>query len=168
VSSRTLLKGQQILILFLTATLSTTGLIYQVKPNSEPPRRAGRIIAMASAVEYQTLEKEVGQSIQFKVKVKNTGNVETTYLIFAKRREDGTEEWESDGFADVRLSPGHYEALVVGSVECMEEMAGKYFDVKFLLYDYETETLLDEKEIDRAWHVKETIVTGTIISYWIE
>jgi len=100
---------------------------------------------MASAVEYQTLEKEVGQSIQFKAKVKNTGNVETTYLIFAKWREDGTEEWESDGFADVRLSPGHYETLVVGSVECMEEMAGKYFDVKFLLYDYETETLLDEK-----------------------
>lgn len=45
---------------------------------------------------------------------------------------------------------------------------GKYFDVKFILYDYETEGLLDQKEIDKAWHVKETIVTGTITGFWIE
>jgi hypothetical protein len=47
-------------------------------------------------------------------------------------------------------------------------MAGKYFDVKFILYEAETETALDEKEIDRAWYVKEIVVLGSIDVFWIE
>jgi hypothetical protein len=119
-------------------------------------------------MEIQTLEKEIDQCVQFKAKVKNTGNMETTYIIVAKWREHGSEEWESDGIADVRLSPGQAEILVVGSTECTDTMTGRYFDVKFILYDHETETMLDEKVIESAWHVNEILVTGSIINFWIE
>lgn len=68
----------------------------------------------------------------------------------------------------MRLAPWQIETLVIGGVECMENMVGKYFDVKFIIYDAETERVLDEKEIDRAWFVKEIVVLGTIYGCWIE
>jgi hypothetical protein len=60
------------------------------------------------------------------------------------------------------------ETMIIGGIECTESMAGKYFDVKFILYEAETETALDEKEIDRAWYVKEIVVLGSIDGFWIE
>ena len=48
------------------------------------------------------------------------------------------------------------------------EHGGKYFDVKFILYDAETKRVLDEIEIDRAWFVKEIVVLGTIYGCGIE
>jgi hypothetical protein len=75
----------------------------------------------------------------FKAKIKNTGNKETTYAIVGKRREGDTEEWESGGKKDLRLAPEHMETMIIGGIECTESMAGKYFDVKFILYEAETE-----------------------------
>ena len=68
----------------------------------------------------------------------------------------------------MRLAPWQIETLVIGGVEFMENMVGKYFDVKFILYDAETERVLVEKEIDRAWFVKEIVVLGIIYGCWIE
>lgn len=67
---------------------------------------SGQIILPASAMEPQTLEKEVGQTIHFKACVKNIGNVEATYVIVVEWRVDGAEAWESGGNADVRLLHG--------------------------------------------------------------
>ncbi|MCW3991359.1 MAG: hypothetical protein NWE79_01510 [Candidatus Bathyarchaeota archaeon] len=150
------------------SAVSMTALSLQGSLFSEGSGNSGQIISLASAMEAQTLVKEVGQSVHFKATVENNGNVETAFLIVAKWREDGTEGWESGGLTDVRLNPWESETLVVGYVECTETMMGKHFDVKFILYDHETETILDEKEIDRAWYVKETVVDGTITGFWIE
>ena len=103
-----------------------------------------------------------------RLKLKTPGTWRRHNIIVAKWREDGTEAWESGGLEDVRLAPMQIETLVLGGVECTESMAGKYFDVKFVLYDTETESVLDEKEIDRAWFVKEIVVLGTIYGCWIE
>jgi hypothetical protein len=168
VSTRKLPAAHQILAIMLLAVFSITGLSYRGAPISEDSAATGQIILQASATEPQTLEKEVGQIVHFKACVKNTGNVEATYIIIAQWRVDGADTWESGGIADISLLPGHYETLYVGGVECTEAMMGEYFDVKFILYDHETENLLDQKEIDKAWHVKETIVTGAITSFWIE
>ena len=46
-------------------------------------------------------------------------------------------------------------------------MAGKYFDVQFMLYEHETELLLDTLTMESAWYVKEPIVAGAIIDSWV-
>lgn len=168
-SSKTIPRAYELLAVLLMVTVSVTGLAFQGTHRSGEPGISGQFIPMASAMEeIQTLEKEVGQMVHFKAKIKNTGNMETTYVIHAKWREDGTEEWESCGLEDLRLAPSQIETTVLGGLECTHEMVRKYFDVKFILYDAETEMILDEKEIDRAWFVKEIVVLGTIHGYWIE
>lgn len=158
----------KILVILLISAVSMGALNLQGTLRYEGPRVSGQIIPLASAMEAQALEKDVGQGVCFKAKVKNSGNVDTTYLIVVHWREDGADAWESGGLADATLSPGEYETLAVGCVECTEAMMGRHFDVRFALYEHGTETLLDEKEIDRAWHVKETMVDGSIIDFWIE
>ncbi len=167
-SAKSIRAAHQILAMLLLATVSMTGLLYKGALYTGESGVSGQIILPASAMEPQTLEKEVGQTVHFKASVKNTGNVETTYVLAVHWRADGTEEWESGGVSDVRLAPWHSETLVLGGIICTESMMGKYFDVKLVLLEYETERVLDQKEIDKAWHVKETIITGTIIGFWIE
>lgn len=129
---------------------------------------SGRIVPMVYATELETQEKDVGDYVHFKVKVKNTGNVEATFLVHIYWSEGGLGEWEADGLEDVRLGPGEYETLVVGSVECTEAMMGRFFDVKFVLYDAEADAVLDEKINERAWYVSEVIVSGSIVGFWVE
>ncbi len=167
-STRNLPAAHQVLAIMLMAVVSITGLVYQGAPQTGESAVSGQIILPASAMEPQTLEKEVSQTVHFKASVKNTGNIETVYIIVAEWREDGVEAWTSAGIADVSLLPGHYETLNIGGIECTEAMMGKYFDVRFTLYDYPEERLLDQKEIDKAWHVKETVITGAITGFWIE
>jgi len=130
----------------------------------------GEIVAPVWATEAGPLEKSVGECVSFKAKVKNTGSVNATYIIVAKWKEHGTEEWETVGIEDgITLSPGQYsEVFILGHVECTEAMNGKYFDAKFILYDAETETLLDEKYIPEAWLVRSVLVQGLIAGYWLE
>jgi hypothetical protein len=129
---------------------------------------SGMIVASAWAT-TEALEKDVGQEVCFKAKIQNTGDVNATYLIVAKWCEDGESSWETAGQADVTLAPGEYsEVLIVGSLNCVEEMKGKHFDVKFILYDHETETLLDQEELDKAFYVRTTIINGAIHECWIE
>ena len=168
-TSKTVTRAYELLAILLMVTVSVAGLTFQGITQPEDSETSGQFVPMASAMEEpQILEKEVGQMVHFKAKIKNTGNRETTYVIVVKWREDGTEEWESGGLEDMRLAPEHMETMIIGGVECCEWMAGKYFDVKFILYDAETETALDEKEIDRAWYVKEIVVLGSIYGFWIE
>ena len=167
-SNRALPTVTPILAVVSMIAISMTVLNYQALLYSGEQGISGRFITPAWAMESETLEKEVGQSVHFKAEVINTGDVETTYLIVAKWSEDGTEEWETAGLADVRLSPGQSETLVIGGFECTEWMMNKYFDVKFILYECEAETVLDEKVIDKAWHVKEIVVSGTLTGFWIE
>ncbi len=130
----------------------------------------GEIVTPVWAMEPGPLEKNAGQYVSFKAKVKNTGGVNATYVIVAKWREHGTEEWETVGIEDgITLSPGQYsEVFILGNVECTEAMGGKYFDAKFILYDAETETLLDEKYIPEAWLVRSVSIQGMIAGYWLE
>jgi len=130
----------------------------------------GEIVTPAWAMEPQILEKDAGQCVSFSAKVKNTGEVNATYVIVAKWKEHGTEEWETVGVEDgIHLSPGQYsEIFILGYVECTEGMRGKYFDAKFILYDAETETMLDEKYVPEAWLVRSMVVQGAIAGYWLE
>ena len=157
-----------VLAMLLMLTFSVAGVVFRGLPNSAESGVSGQIIPMAQATGEQPLEKEVGQNVHFKAKVKNNGQVEATYVVVAYWREDGTEEWVSGGIADARLAPEQSETLVIGWIECTETMVGKYFDVKFVLYDAETERVLDEKVIEWAWLVKEKAVQGIIAGYWIE
>lgn len=167
-STRTGPRFHEILAILLMISISMTGLALQGPVYSDSPSSSGQIIPMAAAMETGPLEKEVGQSVHFKVKIQNNGQLETTYIIVTKWRLHGTEEWESCGFEDLRLLSGQLETMIVGYVECTEWMVEKYFDVKFLLYEAETERLLDEKYVDKAWYVKEVTILGTIAGYWIE
>lgn len=117
------------------------------------------------AIESQTVEKETGELVQFVAEVKNTGNVETTYIVIAKWRENGTEEWEIVGLKSMRLDPEQSETLVIGPVECTRAMIGKCFDTRFVLSS--RETILDEKETEKAWCVKE-VISGALTGFQIE
>lgn len=167
-AARTLSLTPKVLAIVLLASVSMSGLAFQGFRSSEEGGASGRLVPMVYATELQTQEKDVGDYVHFKVKVKNTGNVEATFVVCVYWSEDGLGEWEPDGLEDVRLGSDHSETLVVGSVECTEAMMGKFFDVKFVLYDAETETVLDEKIIEKAWYVSEVIVTGSIVSFWVE
>lgn len=168
-SSKTVLRTYEILAILLMLAISVTGLTFQGIDPLGDSGKSGQIVPMASATEgAHTLEKEVGQTVHFKAQIKNTGNQDTTYFIVVKWCVDGTEEWESGGLEDIRLAPWEMETMLIGSLECSEWMAGKYFDVKFILYDAETERALDEKVIDKAWFVKEIVILGLIDGFWIE
>ena len=130
------------------------------------PKNKGELLPMANAME-DNLVKEVGDLVSFRVKIKNTGNQGTGYIISVLWREHGTGEWETACIEDIWLEPEQYEHIEVGSIECVEWMAGKYFDVQFMLYDHETELLLDSAMLESAWYVKEPIVAGAIIDSWV-
>jgi hypothetical protein len=120
-------------------------------------------------VETQTVEKEVGHYVHINARIKNTGEGETSYLIIAKISEDGIGEWEQAGLADVHLSPGaESDILLVGKVKCGEAMIGKYYDLKVLVYRCETESILDEKEIDKAWYVTADTASGAVTDLWVD
>ena len=169
-SNRALPTVTPILAVVSMIAISMTALNYQALLHSGESGVSGSFVTPVWAMESETLEKEVHQTVQFKAQVKNTGDVETTYLVVVKYREHGTEEWETGGLADVRLGPGQLETLHIGPIECTEWMMNKHFDVKFILYgcEGEEETVLDEKAIELAWYVKETIVSGTLTSFWVE
>jgi len=128
--------------------------------------KQGSLVPMASATE-EGLTKEVGGVVNFKVKVKNTGNTETGYIVIVKWSLTGEGEWETACVEDVWLEPDQYEHLELGCLEITEDMAGNYYDVKFLLYEYETEQLLDEETLESAWYVEEHIVAGTFVDAWV-
>ena len=130
------------------------------------PKNKGELLPMANAME-DNLVKEVGDLVSFRVKIKNTGNQGTGYIITVLWREHGTGEWETACIEDIWLEPEQYEHIEVGSIECAEWMSGKYFDVQFMLYEHETELLLDTLTLESAWYVKEPIVAGAIIDSWV-
>jgi len=157
---------QAILPIVAVLTVTSTVLSFQGLQNVG---KSGMLVSTVWAIETTTIEKEVGQSVYFKAKIKNTGTVETTYIVVAEHREHGTEEWETVGHAEATLSPGTYsEILVLGYVSCTEAMIGKYYDARFRLFDAETEEPLDQKVIPEAWHVQASLASGNIVECWIE
>ena len=130
------------------------------------PKNKGELLPMANAME-DNLVKEVGDLVSFRVKIKNTGNQGTGYIVNVLWREHGTGEWKTACIEDIWLEPEQYEHIEVGSIECAEWMAGKYFDVQFMLYEHETELLLDTLTMESAWYVKEPIIAGAIIDSWV-
>jgi hypothetical protein len=91
----------------------------------------------------------------------------TAYIVTVDWTEHGTNDWERACTEDILLEPEQYEHLEVGLLECTEEMSGKYYDVKLLLFEQDSQQLLDSVEIENAWYVSETIVSGSIIGHWI-
>ncbi len=129
-------------------------------------RGNGQFMPLAYAT-GDDLVKEVGDLVSFKAKIKNTGNLGSGYIVVVLWSEHDSGEWETACVEDIWLEPGQYEHLEVGSIECSEAMAGKYFDVKFMLYQHESEELLDSALIESAWYVTEPIIAGSIIESWV-
>jgi len=154
--------------ILLMVSISLTGVLSTGVPVFRKAGVSGEFIPMASAMETETLVKHVGEYVHFGVKVKNTGEVEAGYIVVVKWREHGTEEWETGGIEDAWLDPGQYVELTLGYVECAEWMVGSYFDVKFTLYQTETDRTLDVKEVPEAWFVEEHEITGSLYTIWIE
>jgi len=146
-----------LLAITMSVTLGETILVNQNR---------GAVIPMARALEEE-LVKEVGDLVSFRVKVQNTGNKGTGYLVYVMVCEHGTGEWDNVGLEDIWLESDQYEHLELGNMEVSEWMVGKYFDVQFLLYDHETEILLDSVVIESAWYVPEPIIAGSIIGQWV-
>ena len=166
-TTKILPSGYEMLTVLMVLSVAVSGLAINGTLFVENDATNGQIIPLASASEPETLEKEVGQTVHFKVKVKNTGTVEAVYIVVAMWREHGTEEWEPNCIEDVWLSPSDYELIMLDGILCTEEMVDKYFDVKFVLYDSE-ENVLDDKTIENAWYVKEKVIQGVIYEFWIE
>lgn len=157
---------QAILPILAALMVTSTVLSYQGLLSTG---KSGALVSSVWAMEFAPVEKEVGQSVCFKAKVKNTGTVEATYIIAAEFKEHGTEEWQTVGHGDATLIPGEYsEVFILGYVSCTEAMVGKYYDVRFVLYDAETEEPLDQKLIPEAWCVQASLALGTIAECWIE
>jgi hypothetical protein len=146
---------------------SVSGLVVQGFPASDV-EVAGSILSTAWATVPSTLEKDVEDCVLCKATIKNTGNLETTYCIVAKWSEHGLDEWETVGLADVCLGPGQSETVSIGSIECVEWMMGKYFDVKFILYECDADPVLDDDVIAEAFYVNEVLVDGSFTGCWVE
>lgn len=157
-----------VLAIMLMFTITVTGLSYKINPAVDVAGVEGQFMAAASGTEPDTLHKEVGQYVQVKARVKNIGGVSATYLIIAKYRAEGTDDWIQCGLEDLSLEPETYETMLIGTVLCNEEMAGMYFDLLLVLYDAGTERVLDEKVMERAWYVNENVPEGTIYDLWVE
>jgi hypothetical protein len=134
-TTKILPSGYEMLTVLILLSVTVSGLAFNGTLFVNKDSADGQIIPLASASEPVTLEKEVGQTVHFKVKVKNTGNMEAVYIIVTMWREHGTEEWEPHGIEDIWLSSDEYELILLDGILCTENMADKYFDVKFILYD---------------------------------
>ena len=121
---------------------------------------------MAQAIE-EGLVKEVDDLVSFQVKIKNTGNMGTGYVVYVLISEHDIDEWDEVALGDIWLEPEQQEHLELGNVEVSKWMVGVDFDVQFLLYDLETEKLLDSVTIESAWYVPELVVAGSIIGQWV-
>ena len=130
------------------------------------PMRSGSLVPVAYATETQ-LTKRPGETVNFKVKVMNTGTEATGYIVVAKYAEHDTGAWETAAEADTTLEPGAYIHLELGGLEVTGEMAGKHYDALFLLLDAESEETLDQATLEDAWYVEEPIVAGSIIAKWV-
>lgn len=168
-SAKILPRATEALAIVMIAMVgfTVTPMVFQGALLRIEPETSGEIVPMALA-EYTTVEKEVGDIVVINVKVKNTGNVVATYVVRVWWCEDGTDDWEPCGIEDKTLLPGAHDIFEVGEVECTEEMMGKYFDVKIVLYEAGTENALDDDVLDKAWYVNEVIILGTIVEFWIE
>ena len=161
------LSGLRTLLIVLAVVATTVSLLNIPGLIFERSGTSGEIVSEAWAM-TEVLEKDVGETVCFKAKIKNTGNVNTTYLILAKWCEDETSSWETVGHVEVTLAPGEISEILVGNVDCTEPMKGKYFDAKFILYDKETENVLDQKELNKGFYVKSAVITGSIYGFWLE
>jgi hypothetical protein len=157
-----------ILAIALMFTITVTGLTIKVNPALQTAGVEGQFMAAASGMETDTVHKEVGEYVHVKARVKNIGSVSATYLIIAKYRAEGTDDWVQCGLEDLRLEPETYETMLVGIVQCTDEMAGMYFDLLLVLYDAGSERVLDERVMERAWFVNENVPEGTIHELWVE
>ena len=66
------------------------------------PKNKGELLPMANAIE-DNLVKEVGDLVSFRVKIKNTGNQGTGYIVNVLWREHGTGEWKTACIEDIWL-----------------------------------------------------------------
>lgn len=82
--------------------------------------KQGSLVPMTYATE-EGLTKEVGDVVNFKVKVKNTGNTETGYIVIVKWSLHGEGEWETACVEDIWLAPDQYEHLEMGCLEITED-----------------------------------------------
>jgi hypothetical protein len=130
------------------------------------PLHGGSLMPVAYATETQ-LTKRPGDTVNFKVKITNTGTQATGYVVVVKVAEHGSGAWETAAEADAELAPGEYLHLELGGLEVTEEMAGKYYDALFLLLDGESGETLDEATLERAWYVEEPVVAGSIVAKWV-
>ena len=157
-----------VLAIMLMFTITVTGLSYKINPALDVAGVDGQFMAAASGTEPDTVHKEVGEYVHVKARVKNIGSVSATYLVIAKYRAEGTDDWIQCGLEDLRLEPETYETMLVGTVQCTDEMAGMYYELLLVLYDAGTERVLDEEVMERAWFVNENVPEGTIHELWVE
>jgi len=130
------------------------------------PPRSGSLVPLAYATETQ-LTKRPGETVNFKVKVMNTGTEATGYVVVVRYAEHGTGAWETAAEAEATLEPGAYTHLELGGLEVTGKMAGRHYDALFLLLDAESGETLDQAALDDAWYVEEPIVAGSIIAKWV-
>jgi hypothetical protein len=130
------------------------------------PAKSGRLIPVAYAVDDQLI-KQVGEKVYIKVKIENTGTVESVFLLEVKLREHGGEFWETLFLEDMVLDPSQYRIIEFEGMSCCEEMIDKHYDIKFVLIDPESDQVLDEEIVEQAWYVQKSIISASIIGYWI-
>lgn len=159
-------KGVAPIITTLFLVIITLSVAISASHQYTSPQTSGQLIPMAYAINDQ-LTKQVGENVYIKVKVENTGIVESVYVLEVKFREHGEEIWETLFFEDIVIEPSEYGVIEFGSMRCVEEMIGKHYDIKFLLSDPESDHILDEETVEQAWYVQEAVISASIIGYWI-
>lgn len=159
-------KGVAPIITTLFLVLITLSVAISASNQFSSPQKSGQLIPMAYAINDQ-LTKQVGENVYIKVKIENTGTVESVYLLEVKIREHGTEIWETLFLEDLVVEPSGYGLIEFGNMKCVEEMKGKHYDIKFILSDPEYDHILDEETVEQAWYVQEAVISASIIGYWI-
>ena len=148
-------KGLIILLLVLFLALLLSPFIF---------REGGMLIVEADA----TVHKEVGDTVSFYAKVKNTGSITTVYIVKAYYRENKVSpgSWIYVSSTTVSLDAGETSSdLLVGTLEATGEMAGKVYDARFTL-ETDSGRLLDEKVINKAFDVSQKIA-GKLTNVWV-
>jgi hypothetical protein len=128
--------------------------------------RSGKLTSMVHAMTEQ-LSKQVGENVFIKVKIENTGTLETVYLVEVFLKENGGETWEKIFLEDLVINPAEHALVEFNEIKCTQEMVGKHYDVKIILTDPESSQIFDEEVIEQAWYVNDIIISASIIGFWI-
>jgi len=156
--------SKKILVMVLALTILVT-MIALNYPFQKP--MIGAMVSTVSASPDYPIQKNVGDIVYFKCKIKNTGSVTHDFNFLVQWAERGTSYSGGLMGGPITLDPNQESDVLELHHTITSDMAGKNYMVRFAVVDAADPNIIyDTKDIFYAFDVAQ--LSAVITSYWVE